>query len=158
MGFASASWVLLVALYLVLAGQVSATEVVAGAAAGLAATVLSVAERREGERRYAFRGTPWGRVLGRPALALVTDSAKVAGALARVALRGADAQPGAAVRQPFAPGEDDDPREAARRGIVALAVSLTPNSYVLRTMPGCDALLLHRLAERPPSPDREWPV
>ncbi len=154
------AWALLMGLYLVLAGQVSTTEVVAGLLTGLAAALLSVAVRIDARRQLRFRGVPWITLLGRPALALLSDTARVGAALARVALRGPDvhgAPEGAVVRQAFAQG-GSGAQDGARRGLVTLAVSLAPNSYVLRIMDERNEIRLHRLVERKPSPNRLWPL
>ncbi len=149
-------WALLTAFYLTLAGQASAVEVSAGVLAGLTGALLSAAVRRTGERRFAFRGVPWLHVLGRPALALASETAQVGRTLARAVLRGPDA-PGAVVRQEFAPGSEDA-GSAGRRGLVTLGLSLTPNSFVLRVPDGRDGMRLHRLAARAPSENRDWPL
>lgn len=154
---AGVAWALLTALYLAFAGQAGAVEAAAGLLAGLAGALLSLAVRRTGERRFRFRGTPWLRVLGRPLLALVTDAARVGGRLLRAVLHGPDGTQGAAVRQPFRQG-GAGPGAAARRGLATLAVSFAPNSYVLRIAEHRDEMELHRLAEHPSSPDRDWPA
>ncbi len=151
-----AAWGLLTGIYLVLAGQVSTSEVIAGVLTGLVAALLSVAVRMDAGRQFRFRGVPWTVLLGRPALALASDTARVGMALVRAVLRGPDVH-GAVVRQPFARG-GADAQDAARRGLVTLGVSLTPNSYVLRILDERDEMRLHRLAERKPSPDRAWPL
>jgi multisubunit Na+/H+ antiporter MnhE subunit len=154
------AWALLTGLYLVFAGQVSVSEVVAGVLAGLAAALLSVAVRSKAKRRFRFHGVPWLLLLGRPALVLVTDTARAGGALARAVLHGPEvhgAPEGATVRQAFARG-GDDAQDAARRGLVTLGVSLTPNSYVLRILDERDEMRLHRLAEREPSANQAWPL
>lgn len=150
------AWALLAGIYLVLAGEASTSEVVAAVVAGLAAALLSVAVRRTGERRFRFSGVPWLHVLGKPALNLATDTARVGAALARTVLRGPEAE-GATVRQVFAPG-GEDAQDAARRGLVTLGVSLTPNSYTLRIMDERDEMRLHRLAPRKPPANRAWPL
>ena len=154
------AWALLTSLYLVLAGQVSTTEVVAGLLSALVGALLSVAARRVGGRRFRFRGVPWMVLLGRPAVVLVSDTARVGATLAHAVLQapGVHGTPkGATVLQAFARGSED-PQDAARRGLVTLGVSLTPNSYVLRIMDERDEMRLHRLAERKPSANRAWPL
>lgn len=154
------AWALMAGLYLVLAGTLSVSEGVAAALAGFLAALLSVAVRRTGERRFRFRGVPWPRLLVKPAQTLVSDTARVGAVLVRAVLRGPgvhDAPDGATARQNFARG-GDDAQDAARRGLVTLAVSLTPNSYVLRIMDARDEMRLHRLAERKQSASRVWPL
>ena len=150
------AWALLAGIYLVLVGQASTTEVVAALLTGLVAALLSVAVRRTGERQFRFRGVPWLLLLGRPALVLASDTARVGVTHARAVLRGPEVG-GATVRQPFARG-GENAQDAARRGLVTLGVSLTPNSYVLRTLDGREEMRLHRLAERKPSANRAWPL
>jgi hypothetical protein len=62
---------------------------------------------------------------------------------------------GILLRQPFATGATVPP-DAARRAFVVLGASFAPNGVAVGIAPG--ALLLHRLAPRPSSPDREWPL
>ena len=150
------AWALLAGLYLVLAGQVSTTEVVAGLLSALVGALLSVAVRRVGGRRFRFRGVPWMVLLGRPAVVLVSDTARVGATLAHAVLQ-APGVHGATVRQAFARGNENS-QDAARRGLVTLGVSLTPNSFVLRIMDERDEMRLHRLAERKPSANRAWPL
>lgn len=151
------AWALLLGLYLALAGQASMDEAVAGAVAGLAAALLSVAVRRTAERRFSFRHVPWLHVLSGPAVSLAKDTVRVGIVLARAALYGAGAVHGAVVRQPFS-REGQEGEAAARRALVTFGVSLPPNSYVLRIADERDEMRLHRLAEWTPSPDREWPL
>ena len=152
------TWALLTGIYLVLAGETSTTEVVAGLLTGLVAALLSVAVRKDAGRRFRFRGVPWLLLLGQPALVLVSDTARVGVALARTILRGPEGAPdGSIMRQAFARG-GEDAKDAARRGLVTLGISLTPNTYVLRIMDERDEMRLHRLAERKPSVNRAWPL
>ena len=143
--------------YLLFAGQASTDEVVAAVLCAIAATALSIVLRRYAERAYRFRGVPWLAVLGRPAAALLPDAWRVGRVLARAALRGPGAAQGAWMWQDFRHG-GESAEDAARRALVTLGASFAPNAYVLQLPDTRDAILLHRLAERAPSPDREWPI
>ncbi len=140
---------------MVLAGEVSTVEVVAGLSAGLAATLLWVAARRTGKRQFRLRSVPWVLLVTRSAVTLATDTARVASVLAQAVVRGPDRVRGAVTRQPFAPGSEDA-HSATRRALVTLCVCLTPNSYALAI--GRDAMRVHRLAPREPSDNRDWPL
>ena len=146
------SWVALFPLYLLLAGQASGQEVVAGALVATVAAGSAVLVRRLGSSVFGFRYA-WLRRLARLAVLLAADLGRVgrflAGALAAPA-RGAGI-----VRQPFAEG-GDTPEDGARRGIVVLAASFTPNSFAIGIAP--KTLLLHRLVQQPSAADRRWPI
>lgn len=146
------SWGVLFALYLLLVGQVSAAEAVAGALTAAAAASLALLVRRLGSRAFQFR-LAWLWEMRRPVRALFVDLVRIGRVLAR-ALAGYSAA-GTVVRQPFA-GEGDVPFAAARCGVVTLAASFAPNGYVLGIAP--ETLLLHRLAPQPATADREWPM
>lgn len=149
-----AAFVVLGGFYLLCAGVTTADEDIAAASlAGLGACYATVI-RANADRRLAL-GAPWHRVLGTPALQLAPDAWRVALVLARSLIGRADR--GRMTRQPFRHG-GDDPEDAGRRALVTLAISVAPNSYAADLPDGVGALLLHRLAEAPSSPDREWPL
>ncbi len=142
-------------LYLLFAGTVGATELGAGLAATALVTGLATVVHRGRTRR--LRLVPPARVLLRPLLGVITDSGRVGTVLLRAVLRRPAGQAGQVVRQSFRQG-GENPADAGRRGIVVLAASLAPNGYVLHVPAGEDAMVLHRLAPVPPSPDRDWPA
>ncbi len=142
--------------YLLLAGSLSRTEVIACAvvAVGMAglATVLHL--RQEHRLRLSM---PPVRALWRLACSLPLDTANVGLVLLRTLRRRPDGQLTAIAAQPFQPGEDD-PEDAARRALVILGSSLAPNGFVVELPRDARALRLHRLASAAPSRDTRWPV
>lgn len=139
-------------LYLGYAGQVAPSELIADAGVVGVTACLFVVLHRARTRDLSLRPA-WGRLLGRTVLVLCKDTAEVASALCRAAVRGAQTT-GVITLQPFEPGPDT-PDAAGRRALVTLATSLAPNGYVLRILE--QDLALHRLTRRAPDSDREWP-
>ena len=156
LAFAGTTWVLFAGIYLLLAGKITITEILAGAGATTVALAFAVLRRGAARRRLRLR-VPWLQVIGAPLVSLFPDAGRVALVLLRAVLRRPAGAAGSAVRQPFAPGTAD-PEDAGRRALVTLGISLAPNGYVL-DLPndGC-CLLLHRLAPASPSADMRWPT
>lgn len=148
-------WAALGVAYLLMAGKLGMQEGAVALVGGGAAAWFSFALRRGVSRHFAFSGLPLGPLL-RLAGALVRETASVGGVLFRAVLPGGRAIAGTVADQPFERG-GEAPSEAARRGLVELGLSLSPNGYVLdEAAPG--ALILHRLAPQPASADRRWPL
>ena len=152
---AVSAWVVLLGLYILFAGTVSVTELIAGLVAVTVTAGLLVALRHEPRR--SVRARPPVRIVLHSTVAVFADAWHVGRVLLRAILRRPDGQAGQVVRQPFRQG-GDDAREAGRRGIVVLAASLAPNGYVLHIPNKENALVLHRLAPAPATGDREWPA
>lgn len=152
---ALATWLLLLGLYLLFSGELSRTELIAGAATAAAATLFALLLHRAGTRRLALRA-PWPRVLGTTLAALAADSVRVGASLLRAILRPPAGPLGTVSRQPFRAGEG--PVDAGRRGVVELATSLAPNGYVLDLDEAGAVMLMHRLVPVLPRPDAEWPL
>lgn len=151
----AAVWCVLFGLYLLFAGTVGATEIVAGLfAVTLATLFMHVVHAGPGRR---LRRAPPARVLVQPLLALAPDAMRVGRVLLRAVWRRPDGPVGSIARQPFRQG-GEDPDDAGRRGIVVIAASLAPNGYALHIPAGEDVMVMHRLAAVPPSADREWPA
>jgi hypothetical protein len=150
------SWLIFLGLYLLLAGQVSLTEIVAGVPAAAFAACFTVLLHRVSERRFRL-DVPWWRVVGQPLAAVMPDAICVGRALLGAVLRRPLGPLGALARQPFRQGGDVPP-DPTRRGLVTLGSSLAPNGFVVSIPQGQDILLLHRLVPAPPDPDREWPL
>ncbi|HJT07837.1 MAG TPA: hypothetical protein VJ747_12970 [Stellaceae bacterium] len=144
-------WAGLTGLYVVLAGQLSISEMTAGLLTGLAAAALSLALRAAAEQRFRPRA-PWHRLGPRLLLAVLRDVNRVAVALAKAMVAG---RAGTIQSQPIAPiGEGA--AEAGHRALAMLLVSVAPNGYVLESRRA--ELTLHRLAEAAPAADRLWPL
>jgi multisubunit Na+/H+ antiporter MnhE subunit len=151
-------WLGFIPFYLLLAGNMSWQELIAGIVlSGIAALAVTVTcragslyfEPRWHWLRY-FRRLP-GRVL--------TDSLLVAAVLARALFR-REKIAGAFRTIPFDPG-GDDAESASRRALVLAGACLTPNTYVVAVDMERGQLLLHQLVPtaQPPGVDNpEWPL
>lgn len=146
-------WVILAALYLLFAGQVSMTEIEAGLPLTLVASALVAIQRRTAVRHWS--GPVRAKALFKPILSLVPDAIRVGAVLCASLLRRPDGSAGFILRQPFRPG-GNRPDDNARRGVTELSASFAPNAFAIRLRE--DALLLHCLSSRKPSPDAEWPA
>lgn len=146
-------WTGLFGLYLLFAGRASGEELVAAALSAAAAFGSALLVRRlGGPRVYRFRAA-WLIRAAAPLKALFVDLFLVGRALLGVIA--GRAVRGTISRQPFDDGRET-PSAAARRALVVLGASFAPNTVAVGVAPR--RLLLHRLAPRPPSPDREWPI
>jgi multisubunit Na+/H+ antiporter MnhE subunit len=150
-------WGALTALWLVLAADLSFAEVAAGmTAAALAATAAEVARSR-GLARFAPKPqwvlSAW-RLPGR----VLLDCWLLIAALWRTLGR----------REPIhgvfrtvpLPTGGGDARSAARRALITIAISLSPNTYAIGTDREADMILVHQLIRRRHAPRRTdpwWP-
>ena len=150
-------WAELFGFYLLFAGHVGTTELLAGAPAGLAAAVVGFVLHRVANRRFRLRRAPWGRVLAASFGALPQDTVAVGRRLLRALLHRPDSTAGRLRRQAFVPG-GNGADDAGRRGTITLAASLAPNRFVLREQSKHGALLVHELAPAKPRRDRVWPL
>lgn len=144
-------WLALAGLYVVLAGSLEKAELVAAALTGLVAAALSLRLRRAGGRQFRL-SAPWLRLALCTGRAVLSDTARVGGALARALF--APCQ-GTLQRQVFTEREHSA-GGAERSALAILLGSLAPNGYVIEEQPG--HLLLHRLVPAPPSLDVDWPI
>ncbi len=153
---AAALWIVFLGLYLLFAAPVSTQELIAGVPSAAAITGFALLYRRAEERRMDLRA-PWFRVTRRALAAVPPDALRVGGALLRSLWGPRYAQTGLAAQQPFLHG-NDTASDATRRALVVLGTSLAPNGYMLMMPEGSETMVLHRLVQVPPRPDREWPV
>lgn len=135
---AAVRWAVAAGLYLLLAGQASASEITAGIIVGAAAAAFSLTLRRCARRHFNLKA-PWLRIFGQISVSLLRDTGRVAAVLVRAIMV---RKTGDVVRRPMTL-----PRaQAARAGRTALAIlaqSVAPNGYVIHAD---DRLHLHRLA------------
>ena len=147
--------------YLVFAGQVSTSEIIAAVpASGLIAAFAFL--RHRGQDRPIQLWAPWSRLLLSLLAALLRDTGRVGGHLLRLAFVPRLHSDGSIDSQPFHPGHAD-PAGAGRRALVTLAASFAPNGFVLDVAPSVllgdePALLMHHLLPSAPHSDVEWPV
>ena len=150
LAFAGSTWVLFAGIYLLLAGEITTTEILAGVGATTVAVAFAVLLRGAAQRRLRLR-VPWLQVIGAPLVSLFPDAGRVALVLLRAVLRRPAGPAGSVIRQPFARHGRSRGCRAARPGHarhLARAERLRAGpSQTTRTR-----LLLHRLAPAPPSP------
>lgn len=147
------TWCATAALYLLLAGSTSASELASGAVVALLATLWAGGTRGLAPRRFATAPghlRAWARALRHLPIATLRTGAM----LWRVAIGGG--APGRAHRTVFARGPEDDPATRGRRATALLAASLAPDAYVVRAAPGRGEVLLHALGPVPGDVDPRW--
>lgn len=149
------------ALYFLLAGQMSWSELGAGLPVAIAIAAFAIVQHNGQQRRFQLRA-PWRHVLVTPLIALVTDSVKVGAVLAQAIARRPQGAVGDAAPQPFRPG-GEQPIDAGRRAVVTLGSSLAPNGFVMDVAPSLllgaeEEVIMHRLVPGMPNLDMEWPV
>ena len=133
--------------WLLFVDTVDAEELAVGAGAVALSACLAVAIHQRGYVRFRPRAV-WLAHVPRVAWTVLVDCGRLAGALVRrLVLR----QPveGSTLRVPFHYGGDTG-RDGARRALVNVAISITPNSYVIDIDPEAQSLLIHRLVAAPP--------
>lgn len=133
-------WLLSLALYLLFAGEISGSELIAGAAAAVFAA-WAAGHTTEPHR---FRLSPIGAMaaIGQAFGAIPRDTVNVGAALLGALVRRSGTGRGFLARECIAESGDDSER-TAQRGLAVLGRSLAPNGYAVATWPG--ALVLHRL-------------
>lgn len=149
-------WAILFGAYLLFAGQLSKSEIIAGLPASALVTGFGVLLRRAEQHRLRL-DAPWFRVIGATLGALYPDALRVGRVLLAVLLRRPAGAVGSISGQPFLAG-DEAPVTAGRRALVTLGSSVAANGYVVGIDRMAAALYLHRLAPVPPKPDPVWPV
>ncbi len=150
------TFVVLLGIDLFFAGAISTVEIVAGLVCATAGTALAIGLGVVAERRFAF--APPMKALLKPFVALLPETLAVGRELIAVAIGGAERQRGDFIEQPFRPGESEgDPKAAGRHALAIIGVSMAPRTFVVRGE-RTDALLLHCLPAKPPSPDPAWPA
>lgn len=145
---------ILCGMYLLFAGQIDTAEIIAGLPAVALAAVFAAGQSRQARRRYALIA-PWPRLLLQAGRALARESWLVGAVLLGTLWRRSAGPRGAITAEVFEPG-GDDPVSAGRRALATLERSLAPNGFAVAFRPG--AILLHRLAPAPASPNPEWPA
>ncbi len=141
--------------YLFLAGSADTVELLAMAFCVTLGTALAVGLSVVAKAPIALRPPP--RAILRPLAALLPELVGVGRRLAAVAFHGAGGYEGGFVHQPFDFGVADA-REAGRRAMTLIGVSLAPRSFVVRGEKADGTVLLHGFPPKPVSPDTRWPA
>src|SRR5690242_5338235 len=98
----AAAWLIFAALYLLLAGEVSATEIAAGLPLAILITAFLLLQRRIAARRISLRAVP--KAYGRPVAALLPDAVRVGKVILASLVHRPEQETGHLLRQPFNPG------------------------------------------------------
>jgi len=149
LALAAAWWAAMLAAWVALVDTIALQELVLGAAAAVAAAAIAFEVHRRGYVSFRPRAR-WLLQVPRLAWSVLADCALLAGALWRCVVR-REAVRGTTIRVPFDYG-DDNGRDGARRALVNLSVSLTPNSFVIDIDPEAHGLLVHQLVAQPLDP------
>ncbi|MFN2475003.1 MAG: Na+/H+ antiporter subunit E [Chthoniobacterales bacterium] len=148
-------WAALLAVYLLLASNVTLGEVAVGGVAGLVATLAITAVRAQSGARFAMKAA-WWRPLATLPLRALSDSLLVLRAICRRPFRQRGS--GRFAEREFNPG-NDHALSKTRCALVTAAISFAPNSFVLGV--DCDRrrLLIHELVpQREAARDQDWPL
>jgi multisubunit Na+/H+ antiporter MnhE subunit len=145
-------WVASMLLWLLLTSTVNGSEAIAGVGASCVAATAGEVVRAN--RAFGFRARlRWLRSWWRIPIQLVHDTATVIAVLMNH-LTGRRRVRGMWRAVPFRHGKDDDPEDAARRTLATIAVTISPNSYVVGVDPDRDELLVHQLTDSPEDVER----
>jgi len=146
---AAAWWLAMFAAWIALVDSVALPELLVGLTAATVAALVAYEVHRRGyiSFRPRFR---WLLQSPRLVRSVLADSATLGYALWRRVVRREPVH-GTTIRIPFDYGGDNG-RDGARRALVNLSVSLTPNSYVIDIDPEGHSLLVHQLVARPLDP------
>lgn len=148
---AALRWLALAGLYLVLAGDVSVSELVAAALTGGVAAAGSLVLQRVAERPLRLR-VAWPRVVVQAATALLRDPAIVSAVAARALI----GRPRGRIIRRHVREPRGRAARAGHRAVEILSASLAPNEYVIDDERSW--LLLHRLAGAARPRDEEEPA
>lgn len=150
-------WIVLAALWLLLVSKVNPVYVGTGIVLGALAAAWAALVKSHGLTNAVAR-LGWLRLLGRLPGTILSDTARVGGALLK-SLSGAPPPAGEYRDITFHPG-GDDPISAARRALVVLGVSLSPNTFVVAVDRERGLLRIHQLvpSAQPSGEDKEWPL
>ena len=148
-------WLGLFAIYLSLAGKMSAAEVVTGAALAVIATVALTTVRAESGVRYELKKS-WLRPLAPMPFRMLSESFLVLGANCARFFRARGS--GRFSEREFNPG-NNHPSSRTRRALVTMASSLPPNSFVIAIAQEAHRLLVHELVPtKDVQRDPDWPL
>jgi multisubunit Na+/H+ antiporter MnhE subunit len=139
-------------LWLLLTSTVNAAEALVGfGASAIAATATELVRSNRG---FGFRPRLlWVRLaLGLP-VRIARDTVTVFRVLL-LHVTGRKRVRGSWHAVPFRHGRDGDARDTARRGLVTIAVTTSPNSLVLEIDPERDELVVHQLVSAPEDVER----
>jgi multisubunit Na+/H+ antiporter MnhE subunit len=138
------------ALYLVFAGTVGTSELIAAVLIGILATLWASLLQRHSERRFRY-STELNILLPRMVRLVIQGTYRTTIALLKSALAGTS--PGKALRVDFDPGPRDSATDRTRRALAILAASVAPDSFIVRLDRGREALV-HSITDTDSKRDR----
>lgn len=141
--------------YLFLAGSADGVELSGMAICAALGVALALGLSINAKAPIALRPPP--RAILKPLAALMPELVAVGRRLVAVAVTGTDRHEGGFAQQPFEFG-DATPREAGRRAVTLIGVSLAPRTFVVRGHREDSAVLLHGFPPKAVSPDTRWPA
>jgi multisubunit Na+/H+ antiporter MnhE subunit len=148
-------WLGLLGLYLLLAGKLSGAEVLAGSVVAVLAVVALSSVRAQSKTRFDWK-LAWARPLAGVPWRMISDSVLVLRANCARPFRNRGS--GRFSERKFNPG-NDHAIARTRRALVAAAISLPPNSYVLAIDRAAGRILVHELVpQRDAQRDPDWPL
>ena len=153
--WAPLTWIVLAGFYLFFAGSVDAVEITVMLVCCTLGAALAVGLSLVAQEHFALRPAP--RALFKPLAALLPEFFTVGRELFAVAIHGSHRHNGDYVHQPFDFGAAT-PREAGRRAVTTIGVSLAPRTFLVRGNRSDGTLLLHGFPAKPVSPDERWPA
>jgi hypothetical protein len=139
--------------YLLLAGQVSAGEAGAAVICAALASASLAAIAHISPRRFAFEAkavTTLARAFASLPKAFIRVGMRLAATLA-------DPTPGRTSTAAFVRGRRETPADATRRAVSVLALSLGPDSFVVRVRPDRDEIDVHAFVDKSLG-DARWPA
>jgi multisubunit Na+/H+ antiporter MnhE subunit len=140
-------WVVLMALWLLLTGTFDAQEVAAGVVASALAATAVIVVQAQGVMHLRPRAS-WLVRAGRLPARIIADNWTVLSLVLRRLVTREEIR-GAFRALPFDPG-GDDARSATRRALITIAITVSPNTYVVGIDRYAGLILCHQLAPSDP--------
>lgn len=153
--WAPLTWLVLAGFYLLLAGSADTVEIIGMLVCCTLGTALAVGLSLVAHEHFALRPAP--RAILRPLAAAIPEFLTVGRELIAVAIHGAGRHRGDYIHQPYDFGAAT-PRDAGRRAVTTIGVSLAPRTFLVRGDRGAGTLLLHGFPPKPASDDTRWPA
>jgi multisubunit Na+/H+ antiporter MnhE subunit len=144
-------WLALLALWVLLTGTLDPVELITGALAAALGALTATLVKAEEVFRFDPKPSWLGRVVRLPAR-IIKDNLVVLGALLRHIFRGHPMV--GAFRALEFEVEGDDSRSATRRALMAAAITMTPNTFVVGIDDDRNVILCHQLVPSKPEQAR----
>jgi hypothetical protein len=146
-------WCFAFGIYLLLAGTISANELITAGVLASLATAWAYLIRQSGCLQFTADREQILPVLGAVA-GLLPATVRTGARLLSVSWRGGS--PGRSERWRFHFGSADDPRARTRRALAVFCASLAPNRFVVHVDPTRNEALMHGIDGAPSERDTAW--